>query len=140
MKNKIDKIRIRIASLQKACLALQEKQEHDLQEAERQINESALKVIDILDMIESICPNASIEGTPPAPETCLKVIRKCERRLLDVLSFWQTNEIQILDNEIRPGEVRVLDTVDCRKGYQRKSRILRPADVICSASDKVKNT
>ena len=71
------------------------------------------------------------------------IIKKIEKRLLDVLKKWQIQEIIINENQLEAGTVRVIDTRAasesilagtvievCRKGYQCNERIIRPADVI----------
>ena len=138
----VKKIETRLTEIQKSQVSLQEKLKNGENEFERRIDDAILRMIDILDMIELSSKNRDVSGdmNPNAP----LVIKKIEKRLLELIRCWQVQEIRFEDGKIEPGKVRVLETRKissseistgsiievCRKGYQRGNKIIRPADVI----------
>lgn len=137
----IEQIEVRICELQKAHIALQEQLKKNQTNFERTIEDSALRVIDILDMIETAKLNMILDGE--INSNAQIIINKIEKRLLGVLQCWQVQEITLKNGQIEAGKIRVLETqkasvetpkgsivVVCRKGYQRVDKIIRPADVI----------
>ena len=138
----IKKIETRLTGIQKSQVSLQEKLKHGGNEFERMTDDAILRMIDILDMIELSRKSGDVSGdmNPNAP----LVIKKIEKRLLELIRCWQVQEIRLEDGKIEPGKARVLETRKssgdeistgsiievCRKGYQRGNKIIRPADVI----------
>lgn len=137
----IDKMEARILALQNAHLSLEEdikKLRHDF---ENHIEHSALRTIDILDMIDNIKSNLNLEGEQNKDTQF--IIKKIEKRLCSILRFWEVQETILKDGQVEVGKTRVLETQAipggiaagtilkvCRKGYQRGEKIIRPADVI----------
>ncbi len=134
-----EQIKIRISKLQQAQVQLQEQYKNTENESERSINDAALMIIDILDMITVSISNMNDESN------ALIIIKKIEKRLVNLLRRWQVEEIKFMNNQIELGKVRVLETRKtqekvlagtiieiCRKGYQQNKKIIRPADVITS--------
>lgn len=137
----IEQVEIRIGELQKAHVSLQEQFKICQNNAERNINDSALKIINILDMIEMTEANLSLDGE--ANQNMWLIIKKIEKRLADILRHWEVQKIIFKDGQIEVGKARVLETREasketpagviievCRNGYQRLSKTIRPADVI----------
>lgn len=136
----IEEIEGRICELQKSHVSLQEKLKLSHNDFERRINTLALKIIDILDLIETVRLNMNFESQP---NTQL-FIKKIEKRLVNVLKHNQVQEITLKDGELEAGKTRVIEKRKaivgasshkgivevCRKGYQRGNVILRPVDVI----------
>jgi len=131
----IDQVVMRICELQIAHVSLQEQFKVAQNNSDRDRNDAALRIIDILDLIETV---GSSTDTP-------LVIKKIEKRLVDILKRWKIQEIIFKDGQIEVGKVRVLEArkVDeeipagaiieiCRKGYQCGDKTIRPADVITS--------
>jgi len=128
-----EQIAARIAALQKSYILLQEQSKNDKNTVERDLDEAALRIIDILDLITA---NSYTDKQI--------IINKIEKRLLDLLRRWQVQEIIFKDGKIEVGKARVMETrsaVDmptgtilevCRKGYQRGAKTIRSADVITS--------
>ncbi len=132
----VQQIQQRVIELQKSYVLLQEKQARETKEGALQLERSALKLIDILDMIEMLAPEMH-------DATGVRIMQKIQRRLLELLRTWQVQEITLtLKDEVQPGKVRVLETrvasgknsgtilEICRKGYQRGDKVIRPADII----------
>ena len=143
----IEQIEERISALQKAHVALQEQLKHLQQHVERSTDDSALRVIDILDMIGLAKLNMNLNNEANANSQL--IIKKVERRLTDLLKHWQIQEVLFPDNRIETGKARVLETRKvseaipagtiievCRKGYQRNNKVIRPADVITAEALK----
>lgn len=138
----IEQVEMRICELQKAHISLQEQFKAYQNNNERNLNDSALKIIDILDMIETTKSNTDLLDGEASSNVRL-IIKKIEKRLTDILRYWQVQEIIFKDGQIEVGKTRVLETRKvpgktptsviievCRKGYQRGDKIIRPADVI----------
>src|SRR3990167_9797807 len=134
-------IEARIIALQQAHLALQEQLTQATQQAERQLNDAAMRVIDVLDLLDSVQSKRAMNEEAP-PEVSSLIFKKIEKRLLEILRRWQVEEINVTEGRLDVGKMRVLDTrpsVDeaavgkimeiCRKGYQRGNKTIRPADV-----------
>lgn len=140
----IEKIETRLIEIQKSQVSLQEKLKQGEHEFERMIDDAVLRMIDILDMIELSRKNRDVSGDADPNLNTPLVIKKIEKRLLELIRCWQVQEIRLEDGKIEPGKVRVLETRKssgseistgsiievCRKGYQRGNKIIRPADVI----------
>lgn len=138
----IEQVEMCICELQKAHISLQEQFKVYQNNNERNLNDSVLRIIDILDMIETTKSNTDLlDGE--ASSNVLLIIKKIEKRLTDILRYWQVQEIIFKDGQIEVGKARVLETRKtsektppsvivevCRKGYQRGDKIIRPADVI----------
>lgn len=147
MHNKLDsiiKLEERIIGLQKSFVLSQEELRNFKTSTAQNNVDSILRVIDILDLIELILIRENIEDN----SNFRVVIKKIEKRLRDLLKYWQVKEIIFTNNQIEPGKVRVLDTRTafmgvlpgtiieiCRKGYQQGERVIRPADVITAQSN-----
>lgn len=140
----IEQIKARVAALQQSHVGLQEQLEQTQSNLDRHINDSALRVIDILDMINTVQSKVAVNEENPHSTTPL-IIKKIEKRLTDILRYWQVQEINVTEGRIEAGKTRVLETRKaadetssgmileiCRKGYQRDDKIIRPADVITS--------
>jgi molecular chaperone GrpE (heat shock protein) len=134
----IEQIETRLAAIQQSHIALQEQIKQAENDLERHINDSALRVIDILDMIDTVQSKITVDGAP-------LVVKKIEKRLNDILRRWQVQEINLTDGRVEAGKTRVLETRQttdetpkgtiieiCRKGYQRGEKTIRTADVITS--------
>lgn len=137
----IDKIAARVGEIQKSYVCSQEQLKHSAGAFDRSIDEVVLRIIDILDMIDTakLTTNASSEDN----STAQLVIKKIEKRLTEIIRRWQVQEITFNTGKVEPGKVRVLETRKtsseipaatiieiCRKGYQRGDKVIRPADVI----------
>ena len=136
-------IEARISELQTSNIKLQEQLKEDQNNFEYVLNDAALRIIDILDMITIVEPNIGLDNGTNSQ----LVIRKIEKRLVDVLRRWQVQEIVFKDDQIETDKIRVLATRPvsadlpagtiievCRKGYQRNGKTIRPADVISTAN------
>ena len=134
----IDQIKTRIAAIQQSHIVLQEQLKQAKNDLECHINDSTLRVIDILDMIDTVQSKITVDGAP-------LVIKKIEKRLNEILRRWQVQEINLSDGRVEAGKTRVLETRQttdetptgtiievCRKGYQRGEKTIRTADVITS--------
>ena len=132
-----------ISELQRSNIKLQEQLKKDQNNFEYVLNDAALRIIDILDMITTVEPNIGLDDGTNAQ----LVIRKIEKRLIDVLRHLQVQEIVFKDYQIETDKIRVLATRPvsgdlpagtiievCRKGYQRNGKTIRPADVISTAN------
>ena len=110
---------------------------------ERHTNDAALRVIDILDMIDTIESNPCVSDASGSIDRL--IIKKIVKRLADLLKRWQVTEIDLNEARLEEGKIRVLEvqatTAEapagailkiCRKGYQRANKIIRAADVILS--------
>lgn len=131
----IDQVTTRICELQTAHVSLQEQFKVAQNNADRDLNDAALRIIDILDLIETVGPNTDAS----------LVIKKIEKRLADILKRWKIQEIIFKDGQIEVGKARVLEARKvtgempagtiieiCRKGYQCANKTIRPAYVITS--------
>ncbi len=141
----IDAISGRITELQTAHVALQEHiKQFDLQR-ERRLNDDALKIIDILDMIDMVRSHTTTDNSPHSNNPL--IIKKIDKHLRNILHAWKVEEIKVTDNQIIAGKTRVIEarqsstTISdgvmievCRKGYQRGDKIIRPTDVITISS------
>jgi len=141
MSKLIETIEARIASIQKTLATSEENVKQTENLLDRQTHDSALKVIEILDMIETVRSSCEAETTTQTISTLL--ITKIEKKLNELLRRWQVEIIDLSSGHVEIGKVRVLETrkidghastntiIDvCRKGYQRGNKIIRPADVI----------
>jgi molecular chaperone GrpE len=139
--NSIEQIETRICELQKSYISLQEQLKNSQNNFERNLDDSVLRIIDILDMIATVKLNIDLDGE--ANSDAYLIIKKIERRITDILRRLQVQEIIFTDSRIEAGKARVLETRRvseatptgtiievCRKGYQRGDKIIRPADVI----------
>ncbi len=135
----IIQIENRISELQRSHIELQEKLKNDQNNFENTLQDSALRIIDLLDMITAVESNMGVNDETNA----WLVIKKIEKRLIALLQYWRVEEITFKDGQIEVGKTRVLETRPvlgdlpansiievCRKGYQRDGKIIRPADVI----------
>ena len=132
----------RICKLQHDHITLYEELKKNQCDFERSLDSYALKIIDILDMIEMI--KSSIDLEHEANINAKLIIKKVNKRLVAILEHCEVKEIIFTNKEVAPGKVRVLETYDpssndvrsgtiikvCRKGYQRRDKIIRPSDVI----------
>ncbi len=137
----LEEVSARILQLQKAHVSLEEQSKEINNTYERKINDTALKLIDILDLIDTIKASAVSNNIVNAA-TELVVIKKIERRLIEVLKSLQIVEIIFKDNKIDTENARVIETIQnpnlepgtivsiCRKGYRTENRVIRSADVI----------
>jgi len=125
-----------IANLQKENVLLQDQVQTLKKDSDRCIEDSALRIIDILDMIHLMQSSLNADAS-------VVIIQKITKRLYDILKQWQIYEITFPSGQIEVGKVRVIETRPastdistgtiieiCRKGYQRGNKIIRPADVI----------
>ena len=142
--NVIEQIKTRICELQNAYVSLQEQSKKSQNNFDRNLEDSALRIIDILDMIEMAKLNMDLEGT--INSNAQRIINKIEKRLFGILQSWQVQEIVFEEGKIEVGKSRVVETQKvsgeiptgtiieiCRKGYQRRDKIIRPTDVITAA-------
>ena len=142
----IEQVKKRICELQKAHVSLQEQFKIYQNNTERNLNDSALRIIDVLDMIEKTKSNMDLDSE--ANSNMWLIIKKIEKRLTDILRYWQVQEIVFKDDRIEVGKARVLETRKvsgeiftgviievCRKGYQRGDKIIRPVDVITAEKE-----
>ena len=132
----IEQVEARITALQQSHIALQEQLKQAQNSLDRHIDDSTLRVVDILDMIDTIKANVTLSESPI-------IIKKIEKRLTDILRRWQVQEIDTTHGRVEAGKTRVIETRQasnetpagmiievCRKGYQRNNKIIRPSDVI----------
>ena len=142
----IEQIEARIAALQQSHIALEEQLKQTQNDLEHHIDDAALRVIDILDMIATVQSKVTI-NEEASHSTGSLIIKKIEKRLADILRRWQVQEINVADGRVEVGKTRVIETRQtsdevtagmiievCRKGYQRGNKTIRPADVITSES------
>ena len=135
-------IEARIVELQQSHIALQEQLKQSQNSLESHINDAALRVIDILDLID-MTQSKPTSNQEASPSTTSPVIKKIEKRLIDILLRWQVKEIDVTEGRVETGNIRVLETRQvfdektegsivevCRKGYQRENKTIRPTDVI----------
>lgn len=140
----IEEIIARVTAVQKDYIGLQEQ----LQQAENNLdalrNDSTLRLIDVLDLIGTMDSNKHLNQEKESQSIASLIIKKIEKRLLEILKQWDVQEISLNEGRIESGKVRVLqarliedstaaegDILEvCRKGYQRGNKIIRPADVI----------
>ncbi|NCT57118.1 MAG: nucleotide exchange factor GrpE [Legionella sp.] len=140
--NLLQDVATRITDLQKAHVALQDTVKTSQQQLDRTIEEASLKIIDILDLLEHQKTDSS---TDMLPQHTALIIKKINKRLIELLTRWHIEEIKLDEGLVKPGKTRVLETQPqtestpsgtvlkvCRKGYQRENKILRPVDVISS--------
>ncbi len=82
-----------------------------------------------------------------APSNEQRIINKIEKRLVEMLTHNQVQEIIVSDGRIEAGKTRVIETRPasteipagtiiqiCRKGYQRGDNVIRPTDVITAGT------
>ena len=135
----IVKIKLRIVELQRSHVVLQEELKKTQHSLERNTADLALKIIDILDMLETTKENTDLHASLDAQ----LVIKKISKKLSMLLENLQVQEILFLDGKIAAGTTRVLETRPaegdvqpgtileiCRKGYRCGNRVIRAADVI----------
>ena len=143
-RDSLQEIEARIGELQKSHVSLQEELKKLQNHVERNLDDHALRIIDILDMLDMIKLNMTLDD--PANSNAQLIIKKTEKRLTDILRHSQVQEIIFKDGRIEAGKTRVLETRQvsneiptgtiievCRKGYQRGDKTIRPADVITAA-------
>ena len=138
--NSIEKIESRICKLQISHVSLQEKLKSSQNNFERNLDESALRIIDILDLIEITKENMNLSKDVHSYSQI--IFKKIEKRLADILKKWEVQEIIFKNGQVEVGKTRVIETRPvssssegsivevCRKGYQRGDKTIRPADVI----------
>lgn len=139
----IEQIKNRIYELQKSHVSLQEQFKSFESNTERNLNDMALRIISILDMIEMTLSNVTLDHNPNAS----LIIKKIEKQLINLLQHSHVQEITLLNNKVELGKVRVIEVQKtsenlpsgsilkiCRKGYERGDKIIRPIDVITSES------
>lgn len=138
--NNFEHIEKRIIELQQAHVCLQEELKRTQNKTERDMDEIALRLIDILDLIHLTKKSSGdVNAAPAAPV----ITQKIEKRLLELFKRWQVQEIVFKEDQVETGKARVLETRPvssdiapgtiieiCRAGYQRGSKTIRPADVI----------
>lgn len=142
--NPIQHIEKRVRELQSAYVLMQEKLKKSQHDFERTQDERALKIIDVLDMIERAQSNSESMGE--IDESAAVILNKIKKRLVTILQDAHIQEIHFPNGTIIAGKVRVLETRQasaenpsgaiveiCRKGYQRGDKIIRPADVITAS-------
>ena len=143
--NDLEQLETRICKLQTTNIALQDKLKEHQKDFDNTLDDYALKIIDVLDMIETIKSNVNLDDDKNL--NLEFIIKKIERRLVNVLQYYDVEEITFADNQIQVGATRVLETQKqplgnnpagtiikvCRKGYRCGDKILRPADVITAA-------
>ena len=132
----VSQIETRICKLQEDHISLQEKFKEDQNSVGRNLDDSALRMIEILELIDMSKSNMDLGSEGPL------IINKIVKRISDILKRWQVQEIICIDGKIEPGKARVLETrispnmpsgtiiEVCRKGYSRGGKVIRPADVI----------
>ena len=101
------------------------------------INNKALMIIDILDLIENI-------DEQEHDNSLYVYIKKIKKKLINILTSLEIEEIVFPENRITNGHVRVIETqipdsnhqsgtivTIVRNGYiKQKTKVIRPADVI----------
>lgn len=140
----IEEIENRICELQKNYVTLQEQNKSLKINFERALDDNILRIIDILDTIELIKGGSTDNQTTTNVDSVL-IVNKIQKRLLEFLKKNQVQEITFKDSRVEVGKARVLETRTpqqdrplgtileiCRKGYERGSKVIRPADVISS--------
>ena len=133
----ITEIQTRICDLQKAHVSLQEEVKNAQNTFDKELEDNALRLIDILDMIEVTKSNIEDKSNTQM------IINKVEKRIIDVLRRLKVQEIIFTNGCVEIGKARVLEVREatnlqqsgtileiCRKGYCRGDKIIRPADVI----------
>ena len=141
MHNSIEQIEKRITELQQSKVSLQEQLKQSQITFERNLDDSALRIIDILDMIDTTKNSNDLDHDTNSNAPL--IIKKIEKKLIEVLRRWQVQELVTIDGRVEAGKTRVIatrpisDVVSagaiveiCRKGYQRGDKTLRPTDVI----------
>ncbi len=132
----------RINKLQTAYLSLQEKFSEHQYQADCALEGYILRMIDIIDMMETMQANFRDNHTGNANTELL--IKKVKKRLMGILQDCDVTEIHFENNQIEIGKARVLEKQAapspeissgtilkiCRKGYQRQDKVIRPVDVI----------
>ena len=139
--NALEQIEKRICELQRAHVLLQEKLKKMENNFEAQLDDAALRIIDILDLIILAKTNRDLDSESNTQAQL--ILKKVEKRLSDILKRWQIQEIILKGDRVEVGKTRVLETRNfsgetaagsivevCRKGYQRGNKIIRPSDVI----------
>ena len=135
----IEKIRGRVSEIQKMHVSLQEECNKITRNHESKTNDAILRVIDILDFVESLQnQNNQIAETADS-----LISKKLQRRLKELLAFWNVHEISSHSGRIEADKMRVVETQACddmnisgeiltiiRKGYRHGVKIIRPMDVI----------
>lgn len=145
---KIEKVEKQICTLQYAHISLQEQLKNTHNKFERNLEDAALKIIDILDMMENARTHLNLCDAlnSRANANAELILHKIEKRLSAVLQCLQVQEISLTDGQNEIGTIRVIDTKTslitsskgeilevCRKGYKRGTKIIRAADVIVAA-------
>jgi len=141
MHNSIEQIEKRITELQQSKVSLQEQLKQSQITFERNLDDSALRIIDILDMIDTTKNSNDLDHDTNSNAPL--IIKKIEKKLIEILRRWQVQELVTKDGLVEAGKTRVIatrpisDAVSagaiveiCRKGYQRGDKTLRPTDVI----------
>lgn len=137
----IEHIAMRISTLQIAHVSLQEQFKQSQHQVERSMDDAVMRIIDILDMIEATKPSIELDSNTHV--NAQLIMKKIEKKLIDMLKHWHVQEISCQSGRVEIGKTRVLETKKlsenissgaiveiCRKGYQRDNKIIRPADVI----------
>ena len=136
-----------ICELQKSKVVLQEQIKTEQRNFDYSLNDVAFKVIELLDLIGLCRTNENLDISSNAQI----VIKKIEKRLVDILLHLQVEEIELQPDLLEADKIRVIATQErldgttagsiieiCRKGYQRSGRVIRPVDVI-TACNKTKS-
>src|SRR5438445_10012587 len=84
----LNSIENRVCDLQKSYIAVQEQLKKSQNKADRQLDEFALQVIDILDMVEVAQAKLHLQ----VESDSFLVIKKIERKLGHLLGFWKIQE------------------------------------------------
>ena len=142
----LEQIETRLSALQISHVGLQENLKNERHRFERHLDEDALRIMQILDMIDSTSSTA-LGLVNEVPSNAQRIIRKIEKRLVEILTHNQVQEIIVSDGRIEAGKTRVLETRPasnempagtiiqvCRKGYQRGDKVIRPTDVITASA------
>ncbi|MBK8204399.1 MAG: nucleotide exchange factor GrpE [Bdellovibrionales bacterium] len=118
----------RLLAMQKGFISCVENLRNENKEAVRQMDLLIIGHIEILDLFDHLPENNSSDQ--------LRLLRKTERRLKALLGMFGVTEIEVKENHLKPGLVRVLESTGganfqvCRRGYMRGNRVLRPAEII----------
>ena len=134
-----------ICELQKSKVILQEEIKAEQRNFDYSLNDVAFKIIELLDLIDLCRTNENLDISSNAQI----VIKKIEKRLVDILLHLQVEEIELQPDLLEADKIRVIATQErldgttegsiieiCRKGYQRAGRVIRPADVITACKTK----
>ncbi|HBI21980.1 MAG TPA: nucleotide exchange factor GrpE [Legionella sp.] len=142
----LEQIEARLCALQTAHVALQENVKNERHRFERHLDEDALRIIQILDMLDNTS-SSRLGLSNEVPSNAERIIKKIEKRLIEILTHNQVQEIIVKNGCVEAGKTRVIETRPaseeapagtiiqiCRKGYQRGDKVIRPTDVITAGT------